>query len=155
MITGEFIMPPTAVSKLAVRLQSWGLSHINHHGTLTSGGAKLIKPYSFGQSPNHLLVDKNHSVLWYREAMVNLQRVGNRSINSLWPNDVRWGHRTGSTLVHVMAWCLMAPSHNLHQAITWTNVDLSSVVFNLLCVNSRFLEIELQMESWLFSPQPC
>ena len=26
-----------------------------------------------------------------------------------------WHHRTGSTLVQVMAWCLTAPSHNLNQ----------------------------------------
>ena len=43
--------------------------------------------------------------------------------NSLWPSDTIWQHRSGSTLVQVMvvAW--------RHQAITWTNVDLSSVRF--------------------------
>ena len=39
--------------------------------------------------------------------------------NSLWPSDTIWRHESGSTLAQVMAW--------RHQAITWTNVDLSSV----------------------------
>ena len=62
-----------------------------------------------------------------------------------------------STFLQVMAWCLMAPSHHLkqlgqhsfrwwlgawwHQAITWSNVDLSSVrsfVFHL-----RFILVEI------------
>ena len=40
------------------------------------------------------------------------------TINSLRPSDAIWRHRSGSALAQVMAW---------HQAITWTNVDLSSV----------------------------
>ena len=41
--------------------------------------------------------------------------------NSLWPSDTLWRQRSGSTLAQVMvvAW--------RHQAITWTNVDWSSV----------------------------
>ena len=35
--------------------------------------------------------------------------------NSLWPSDVFRCHRTWSTLVQVMAWCLMAQSHYLNQ----------------------------------------
>ena len=34
-------------------------------------------------------------------------------INSLWPNDTIWRHRSGSALAQVMACCLMAPSHYL------------------------------------------
>ena len=41
--------------------------------------------------------------------------------NSLWPSDAIWRQRSGSTLAQVMACCLT------HQAITWTNVDLSWV----------------------------
>ena len=35
--------------------------------------------------------------------------------NSLVPSDAIWRHRTWSILIHVMAWCLMAPSHYLNQ----------------------------------------
>ena len=38
-----------------------------------------------------------------------------RLINSLWPNDTIWQHRSGSTLFLVMACCLTAPSHYLNQ----------------------------------------
>ena len=42
-------------------------------------------------------------------------------VNSLWPSDAIWRHRSQSTLAQVMACCLT------HQALTWTNVDLSSL----------------------------
>ena len=35
--------------------------------------------------------------------------------NSLWPSDVIWPHKSGSTLAQVMACYLMAPSHYLNQ----------------------------------------
>ena len=34
----------------------------------------------------------------------------------MWPCDAIWPHRTGSTLVQVMAWCVMAPSHYLNHS---------------------------------------
>ena len=37
--------------------------------------------------------------------------VKNMGFNSLWPSDVIWRHRSGSTLVQTMACCLKAPSH--------------------------------------------
>ena len=45
------------------------------------------------------------------------------TLNTLWPSDVIWRYRTGSTLAQVMACCLTAPSHYLNQC--W----LSSVKF--------------------------
>ena len=36
-------------------------------------------------------------------------------INSLWPSDVIWWQRSGSTLAQVMASCLTAPSNYLNQ----------------------------------------
>ena len=36
-------------------------------------------------------------------------------INSLWPAEAIWRHRSGSTLPQVMACCLTAPSHYLNQ----------------------------------------
>ena len=36
-------------------------------------------------------------------------------INSLWPSDAIWRQKTESTLAPVMACCLTAPSHYLHQ----------------------------------------
>ena len=36
-------------------------------------------------------------------------------VNSLWPSDAKWWHRSGSTLAQVMACCLMAISHHPNQ----------------------------------------
>ena len=36
-------------------------------------------------------------------------------VNSLWPRDTIWRHRSGSALAQVMACCLTAPSHYLNQ----------------------------------------
>ena len=36
-------------------------------------------------------------------------------VNSLWPNDTIWWHKSGSTLAQVMACCLTTPSHYLNQ----------------------------------------
>ena len=41
-------------------------------------------------------------------------------LNSLWPSDGIWPHRYWSTLAHVMAYCLTAPSHYLNQC--WINI---------------------------------
>ena len=36
-------------------------------------------------------------------------------INSLWPSDTIWSHRSGSPLPQVMACCLMAPNHYVNR----------------------------------------
>ena len=43
--------------------------------------------------------------------------------NSLWPTDTIWQHRSKSTLAHCQTWLVAWQ----HQAISWTNADLSSV----------------------------
>ena len=45
-----------------------------------------------------------------------------RHLNSLTPEAAIWCHGTWSTMVQVMACCVVAPSHYLK---SWTNVDLS------------------------------
>ena len=42
-------------------------------------------------------------------------------VNSLWRSDAIWWYRSKSTLTHVMACCLTAPSHNLNQC--WLMFD--------------------------------
>ena len=37
-------------------------------------------------------------------------------VNSLWPGNAIWWHRSGSTLAQVIAWCLMTTSHYLNQS---------------------------------------
>ena len=45
----------------------------------------------------------------------NSNTLGTSFVNSLWPSDNIWRHRTGSTLAQVMVCCLTAPSHYLNQ----------------------------------------
>ena len=53
-------------------------------------------------------------------------------INSLWPTDAICRHRSGSTLVQVMDWCLTAPSHYLDQCwlliseVLWHSFEINS-----------------------------
>ena len=49
-------------------------------------------------------------------------------VNSLWPSDAMWWHRSGSTLAHVMACCLSAPSHYLIQC--WLIISKVQVQIN-------------------------
>ena len=42
-------------------------------------------------------------------------------VSSLWPSDTIWRHRSGSTLVQVMARCRQAPSHYLNQCCLLIN----------------------------------
>ena len=53
-------------------------------------------------------------------------------INSLWPNDAIWRHKSRSTLAQVMACCLTAPSHYLNQCwLIFSKVQWHSVEGNL------------------------
>ena len=44
------------------------------------------------------------------------------SLNSLWPSDATWQHRSGSSLAEVMACCLAASSH--YQSQCWLSVSI-------------------------------
>ena len=56
---------------------------------------------------------QGHLHTWYWLSSINGSLAS--TINSLWPSDTIWRHRSGSTLAQVMACCLMAPSHYLTQ----------------------------------------
>ena len=60
-----------------------------------------------------------------------LWKLWENFINSLWPSDAIGWHTTGSTLIQVMACCLMAPSHYLNQC--WF------IISQVLCHSSQSL----------------
>ena len=70
---------------------------------------------------------------WVRNFKITSTSLRGQWVNSLWPIDAIWRQGSRSTLVQVMACCLTAPSHYMvawwYQAITWTIVDLLSVMF--------------------------
>ena len=67
------------------------------------------------QVPSHYLKQ------WWPKLLMSAS-IMSKQINSRWPSDIIWHYRSGSTLAHVI--CFMAWHH---QAITWTNIDLSLV----------------------------
>ena len=68
------------------------------------------------------------------------------SFNSLWPSDAKWWHRSGWTLVQVMACCLMAPSNYLNQCwliikgILWHSSE-SNLTRTVNLIHDIYLEI--------------
>ena len=86
---------------------------------------RLVKREAGFPNPRRALIGSNQ--LWrvndspyYREfrawgiSVIPLPD-GPEQVNSLWPSDTIWRHRSGSTLAQVMACCLTAPSHYLNQ----------------------------------------
>ena len=58
----------------------------------------------------------NYPKTWQGYFVQNFKMVEQRrTFNPLRPSDAIWRHRSGSALFHVMACCLMAPSHYLNQ----------------------------------------
>ena len=79
----------------------------------------------------------------------------NCMVNSLRPGDAIWHHKTGSTLVQVMAWCLMAPSHYLSQCWLIINggpVAITSGQFHgkwLTFYWLKCLKITFKLQPWV------
>ena len=63
-------------------------------------------------------------------------------VNSLWPRDAIWQHRSGPTLAQVMASCPTAPSHYLTQC--WLCIS------EVLCLSSEgdFTKIGQDVYPW-------
>ena len=57
----------------------------------------------------------------------------NEHVNSLWPSDTLWWHKSGSTLTQIMTCCMKAPSHCLNQR--W--LIISEMLFRSLRTISR------------------
>ena len=61
----------------------------------------------------------------------------------LWPSDAIWWHRSGSTFIQVMPWCLSAPSHCLNQCwlvingVLWHSFKTQ---FHMKCSKYQFVE---------------
>ena len=64
---------------------------------------------------NHSAICKAHwqCCSWAARQILIFRRCSLGETNG--PGDAAWRHRTLSTLVQIIACCLMAPSHNLHQ----------------------------------------
>ena len=83
--------------------QCWNIVNLNLRNTL---------PWNLKQN-SKISIKKNafEKVVCKMAAI----RYWPQCVNSLWPSDAIWQHRTGSTLAQVMACCLIAPCHYLIQ----------------------------------------
>ena len=65
-------------------------------------------------------------------------------INPLWPNDITWRHKSGSTLAQVMACCLVAPSHyRVSSKSQPQNSSTFQDLFKAFLLNSRPLSTQI------------
>ena len=80
-------------------------------------------PFTWGQSNRKCSIHDSLKCTWKLfKFEIRTTSHMDQWADSLWPSDAIWWHRSGSTLAQVIAW--------RHQAITWTNVDLSSVRYS-------------------------
>ena len=66
-----------------------------------------------------------------------------KPLNSLWPSDVIWWQRSGSTLAQVMTCCLTAPHHYLNQCWLIIRAGVKYVLSN---TNTFFPEFQIQIQ---------
>ena len=77
--------------------------------------SSLIKMINFSQTAFFTLFSWNENCWISMLITLDAELSYNSFINSLWPDDAIWWHRSGSTLAQVMACCLTTPSHYLNQ----------------------------------------
>ena len=102
------------VFKLMLSIDGWGISCETAirwlQQSFTGDKSTLIHVMAWcHQETSHFL-----SQCWPRSMLpfgINVPQW----VNSLWPSDTIWRHKSGSTLAQVKACCLMAPSHYLNQ----------------------------------------
>ena len=83
---------------------------VHHCSNSTALAVELLQSCTKPSIMCILLNEKSHVLI-----QVLLKFVPQSPLNSLWSSDTVWRQRSGSTLVRVMACCLMAPSHYLNQ----------------------------------------
>ena len=66
-------------------------------------------------------------------------------LNSLWPGDTLWQHRSGSTLSQVMASCLTASSHYLDQCWPFVQAvhNLVTIYIHVMIHTSLYMYMEI------------
>ena len=80
----------------------------------TTGPAACVALWNARTSEDAVTTEFGSVYVWKQFNSIGL-------FNSLWPSDAIWQHKSGSTLVQVMACCLTAPSHHLNQC--WLTIS--------------------------------
>ena len=81
-------------------------------------------------------------------------------VNSPWPSDAKWQHRSGSTLAQEMAHFLMAPSHYLNQSsliiseVLWPSTEGNTVSQKILKIS--IFDMNVKIDNLRLQPHlPC
>ena len=74
--------------------------------------------------------------------------LGRSTFNSLWYSDAKWHHKIWSTLVEVMACCLMAPNHYLNQRWLITNEVLLHSPEDNFTLNVIYIYPWYELQNW-------
>ena len=72
------------------------------------------------------------------------------NVNSLWPGDAIWWHRSVSTKAQVMAWCHQAPSHYLNQFWLFFKCVLQHSTENNFTVSTKVNIVYNEFEKYVF-----
>ena len=110
------IIPAELVN--ALLLVSWFLASLGHQKPLywlCKMQDEQIFPFHYEEFQLPVL-----SLCWEMIAKTNIFFIflyinSTHGVNTLWPSDNKWWHKSGYTLSQVVACCLMAPSHYLNQ----------------------------------------
>ena len=86
----------------------------------------------------------NNLLLMYYDSVFHC-RSFTTVVNSLWPGDAMWWHKSGSTLAQVRACCLTAPSHYQNQC--WLIVNGFHGI-HMREVSQEILMISICKMSW-------
>ena len=76
--------------------------------------------------------------------MIRFSTRNTTKINSQWSCDAIWRHRTGPTLIEIMAWCLKAPLEpmlNYHQPRAFSGNHLRSISQEVLAISTREMSL--------------
>ena len=111
-VTDIFLAVPSSLTSGMIRIQNlYRFMYIQHVYDLEKRRGDCLMKWLIMLGFMDL---KGPRVCW-RSTPVLFPRIIVSPFNSLWPSDVIWWLRTGSTLAQVMACCLTAPSHYLNQ----------------------------------------
>ena len=130
------------VSKLTIIGSDNGLSPGRRQAIVwINAGILLIEP--LGTIFSEILI-KIHTCS-FKKMHLKMASISSRPqcVNSFWPTDAIWWHWSGSTLVYIMACCLMASTHylNLCWLMNWSGSTLVYVMACCLMAPTHYLNL--------------
>ena len=130
------------------------LNELTHCGLVTPYGDIDLSQHNTGcQLPYVLQWPAGHCSTygnWHPVLCIQKQDL----VNSLWLNDSIWHWKSWSTLVQVMACCLMAPSHYLNQCWLKINEILQHPFQGNVYLNTQNINPQVVLEFAHLKSQP-